>query len=154
MELTKTLENLLPYVGGLATAGGAFGTWYLRFRQQGNERQKNQLDYHKGEQERKMQLHAVELDYISKSRQDLESWFEKRLELYEQELNHYRERSSNLQQENEALQEEVDTLDAEVEKLKTEAKAYAQTSLQVITSLQNKVKQLKLEKESFEAVAE
>jgi len=157
MELIEGLENLLPYFGGLATAGGAFGTWYLRFRQQGSDRQKNLLEYQKNEQERNSQLKAAELEYIAKSRQDLEAWFEKRLSLYEQELSHYRETNSKLQKKNEAMQEEIDTLEAEVETLKKEAKVYADTSLEVISSLQNKVKQLKLEKDKnnkFEAVEE
>lgn len=154
MQFTEALENLLPYFGGLATAGGAFGTWYLKVRQQGSDRQKNLLEYQKNEQERNAQLKAAELEYIAKSRQDLEVWFEKRLSLYEQELEHYRTTNSSLQKKNETLQEEVDALEAEVEKLKKEARAYADMSLQVISNLQNKVNQLKLEKDEFEAVKE
>jgi len=154
MQFTETLEHLIPYAGGLATAAGAFGTWYLKVRQQSTDRQKSLLEYQKSEKERDAQFQAVELEYITKSRKDLETWFEKRLALYEQELGHCREMNSNLQRRNEALQEEVDTLEAEVEKLKKEAKAYADMSLQVISNLQNKVKQLKLEKDEFEAVKE
>jgi len=154
MEFIADMERLLPYLGGLATAGGAFGTWYLKVRQQTSDRQKNLLDYHKVEKERDAQLQTVELEYIAKSRQDLETWFEKRLALYEQELEHCRATNSSLQKKNEALQEEVETLEAEVAKLKKEARAYADMSLQVISNLQNKVKQLKLEKDEFETVEE
>lgn len=128
------LKQLLTYLGGFATAGGAFGTWYLRFRQGNTSRQKNQLDHHTKTLEQTVQLKTVELEYITKARQGLDGQYEKHLGLYEQELIRLRETNSKLEERFEVLQQRVITLESD-----------AQSYQPVIRHLQDKVQQLKEE---------
>lgn len=128
------LKQLLTYLGGIATAGGAFGTWYLRFRQGNTSRQKNQLDHHTKTLGQTVQLQTVELEYITKARQGLDGQHEKHLGLYEQELIRLRETNSKLEERSEVLQQRVITLESD-----------SQSYQPVIRHLQDKVQQLKEE---------
>lgn len=108
------IEKFLPYVGGLSTAAGAFGTWYIRFRQENTIRQKYQLDYK-----------TAELENIAEARHDLEGWSRKRLELSEQELARVQGINSELQERIEQLQHQQEISDRLIHRLQDKVKKLA-----------------------------